>query len=167
MDEFTALAYYRTEGLRVVIARLFNTVGPRQTGAYGMVIPRFVSQALNNQPLSVYGDGKQTRTFSYVKDVVQALINLMQVEAAVGEVFNIGGTQEISILDLAHKIIQATGSSSRIQMIPYEEAFGKDFEDMQRRVPGIEKIKKAIGFQPETELDAILKHVIDSMKPTK
>lgn len=167
MDEFTALAYYRTEGLRVVIARLFNTVGPRQTGAYGMVIPRFVSQALNNQPLSVYGDGKQTRTFSYVKDVVQALINLMQVEAAVGEVFNIGGTQEISILDLAHKIIQATGSSSRIQMIPYEEAFGKDFEDMQRRVPGIEKIKEAIGFQPETELDAILKHVIDSMKPTK
>ncbi|PIP07924.1 MAG: nucleoside-diphosphate sugar epimerase [Syntrophobacteraceae bacterium CG23_combo_of_CG06-09_8_20_14_all_50_8] len=166
MDEFTALAYYRTNRLPVIIARLFNTVGPRQTGAYGMVIPRLVSQALKNEPLTVYGNGKQSRTFTYVKDVVRALMALMESEAALGEVFNIGGTEEITILDLAKRIIQATGSLSPITLIPYEEAFEKDFEDMQRRVPGIEKIKRCVGFEPKTDLDTILKHIIDFMRST-
>lgn len=166
MDEFTALAYYRTTGLEVIIARLFNTVGPRQTGAYGMVIPRLVSQALNNEPLTVYGDGKQSRTFTYVKDVVKALMALMESDSAIGEVLNIGGTEEITIYDLARKIIQAAGSRSSITLIPYEEAFEKDFEDMQRRVPGIEKIKRLVGFAPETDLDTILKHVIEAMRGT-
>jgi UDP-glucose 4-epimerase len=160
MDEFSSLAYHRTRGLAVVICRLFNTVGPRQTGTYGMVVPRFVSQALKNEPLTVYGDGSQTRTFTYVKDVVAALTGLMTCEAAVGEVFNIGGTEEVSILALAEKIISMTGSTSTIEMIPYEDAFARDFEDMQRRVPGIDKIRKAIGFEPATNLDAILSNVI-------
>lgn len=164
MDEFTALAYYRTKGLKVIIARLFNTVGPRQTAAYGMVIPRFVSQALNNESLTVYGDGTQTRTFTYVKDVVGALMALMNSDAAVGELFNIGGTEEISMINLAKLIIEKTGSASDVQLIPYEEAFEKDFEDMQRRVPGIEKISSLVGFQPETRLDVILENVIHYMK---
>ncbi len=164
MDEFSALAYYRTMGLKVVIARLFNTVGPRQTGAYGMVVPRFVSQALKHKPLTVYGDGKQTRTFSYVEDVVEALASLTQTEAAVGEVFNIGGTEEISMRLLAEKIIETTASKSTIQLIPYEEAFEKDFEDMQRRVPGIDKIREVVGFQPRTDLDTILARVIEYMR---
>ena len=166
MDEFTALAYHRTNGLEVIIARLFNTVGPRQTGAYGMVIPRFVKQALANQPLTVYGDGEQSRTFTYVKDVVQALIDLMNSKDAVGEVFNIGGIEEISIVDLANKIIEMTGSVSEIELIPYDEAFGKDFEDMQRRVPGMDKINSLTGYKPETDLDTILLSVIDFMKET-
>ncbi|MEW5910809.1 MAG: GDP-mannose 4,6-dehydratase [Thermodesulfobacteriota bacterium] len=161
MDEFTALAYYRTKSLPVVIARLFNTVGPRQTGAYGMVIPRFVSQALKNEPVTVYGDGKQSRTFTYVKDVVEALMALMADEKAAGDVFNIGGVEEITILDLAKRIIQLSGSKSEIHVIPYEEAFEKDFEDMQRRVPGIAKIRNLVGFEPRTSLDTILTHVID------
>jgi UDP-glucose 4-epimerase len=161
MDEFTALAYYRTKGLQVVIARLFNTVGPRQTGAYGMVIPRFVSQALDQAPLTVYGDGAQTRTFTYVQDVIEAFTALMESDRAVGEVFNIGGTEEISILDLAHKIIRETGSRSAYELIPYEEAYAKDFEDMQRRVPSIDKIRDTIGFEPKTGLDAILRRVIN------
>ncbi len=164
MDEFTALAYYRTKGLKVIITRLFNTVGPRQTGAYGMVIPRFVTQALKNEPLTIYGDGTQTRTFTYVRDVVKALMSLMENEDAVGEVFNIGGTEEISILELAKKIIEKTGSASALDLIPYSEAFEKDFEDMQRRVPGIEKIKKTVGFEPETDLDTILKLVAEYMR---
>lgn len=164
MDEFSALAYYRTMGLKVVIARLFNTVGPRQTGAYGMVIPRFISQALKDKPLTVYSDGNQTRTFSYVKDVVEALMALVQTEAAVGEVFNIGGTEEISIRLLAEKIIKTSASKSTIQLIPYEEAFEKDFEDMQRRVPGIDKIREVVGFQPRTDLDTILTRVIEYMR---
>ncbi|MBW1956875.1 MAG: GDP-mannose 4,6-dehydratase [Deltaproteobacteria bacterium] len=164
MDEFTALAYYRTTGLEIIIARLFNTVGPRQTGAYGMVIPRLVSQALKNEPLTVYGDGKQSRTFTYVKDVVEALLALMECREAVGDVFNIGGTEEITIYNLAQKIIRATGSASPITLIPYEEAFEKDFEDMQRRVPGIEKIKTLVGFEPKTDLDTILNRVIEAMR---
>jgi UDP-glucose 4-epimerase len=164
MDEFTALAYHRTRGLEVIIARLFNTVGPRQTGAYGMVLPRFVNQALRNEPLQVYGDGTQTRTFTYVKDVVQALTALMESSHTGGEVFNIGGTEEISILALAQRIIQATGSSSDIKLVPYKEAFEKDFEDMQRRVPGIDKIRQAIGFAPKTDLDTILSQVINHFR---
>jgi UDP-glucose 4-epimerase len=164
MDEFMALAYFRTTGLNVTLVRLFNTVGPRQTGTYGMVIPRFVSQALRNEPLKVYGDGSQTRTFTYVKDVVWALMKLAEKEEAFGEVFNIGGTEEVSIIDLAKRIIEATGSKSEIELIPYEKAFGKDFEDMQRRVPGLEKIGKLIGFNPQTQLDAILSKVIAHMR---
>ena len=164
MDEFTALAYRRKNNLEVVIARLFNTVGPRQTGAYGMVIPRFVGQALKNEPITVYGDGTQTRTFTYVKDVVAALMKLMDTKQALGEVFNVGGSEEISIIALANQIIQMTQSSSKVQLIPYEEAFGKDFEDMQRRVPGTEKLARVTGFAPDKSLDFILQSVIEYMK---
>lgn len=166
MDEFSALAYNRTNGLWVTITRLFNTVGPRQTGAYGMVLPRFVDQALSHQPITVYGEGKQTRTFTYVNDVVKALMALMDTDAAAGEVFNIGGIEEISMLDLAKRVVEATGSHSTIQLIPYDEAFQKDFEDMQRRVPSIEKIKSLIGFEPKTGLDTIINHVIEYAKKT-
>ena len=126
-----------------------------------MVIPRLVGQALNGQPLTVYGDGKQTRTFTYVKDVVDALMGLMASFKATGEVFNVGGTKEISIEDVAKRIIAMTGSESKIEYIPYEIAFGKDFEDMQRRVPDIQKIKDCMGFEPKTNLDGILKSVIN------
>ena len=162
MDEFMSLAYHRTTGLPVSVVRLFNTVGPRQTGTYGMVIPRLVSQALKNKPLTVYGDGTQTRTFTDVKDVVWALIKLMENDNAFGEVFNVGGTQEISIFDLAKKIVSMTNSSSEIQMIPYDDVFGKDFEDMQRRVPSVEKLNNLIGFDPKTTLDAILTKIINA-----
>jgi len=164
MDEFTALAYHRTTGLEVIIARLFNTVGPRQIGAYGMVVPRFVSQALQNKPLTIYGDGSQTRTFTYVRDVVAALMGLMACDEAVGEVFNVGGTEEITILALAKRIIRTAESASALEMIPYEEAFEKNFEDMQRRVPCIEKIRKMIGFEPKADMDTILKRVIYDIK---
>ena len=164
MDEFTALAYHRIKGLEVIITRLFNTVGPRQTGAYGMVIPRFVEQALAGRPLTVYGDGRQTRTFTYIKDVVDALMGLADCPQAVGEVFNVGGTEETTIGDLARRIIELTGSASTIELIPYEKAFGKDFEDMQRRVPSIDKIKALIGFQPASDLDGILEKVIAYMR---
>ena len=163
MDEFTALAYHRTRGLEAVIARLFNTVGPRQTGTYGMVIPRFVQQALKQEPLTVYGDGQQTRTFTYVTDVVKVLMALMEHPGALGEVYNIGGTEEVTINELAARIIAACGSASEIRRIPYEEAFEKDFEDMQRRVPSVAKVKKLIGFAPETSLDTILTHVVGYM----
>jgi UDP-glucose 4-epimerase len=163
MDEFMALAYHRTNGLEVVIARLFNTVGPGQSGAYGMVVPRLVGQALKGEPLTIYGNGKQTRTFTFVKDVVDALMGLMESAKAMGEVFNIGGTEEISIEDLARKIIAKTGSHSTIDYIPYEVAFEKDFEDMERRVPAIDKIKTYIGFEPKTDLDGILENVIAYM----
>ncbi len=166
MDEFTALAYHSTKGLKVVITRLFNTVGPRQTGAYGMVIPRFVEQALKNMPITVYGDGTQTRTFTFVNDVVHVLMELMKHQQAYGEVFNIGGTEEISIYDLAQKIVNKTNSNSVIEKIPYEQAFKKDFEDMQRRVPSIEKVKSFIGFEPMTDLDTILAHTIDYIRKT-
>ncbi len=164
MDEFMALAYFRTTGLAVTLVRLFNTVGPRQTGTYGMVIPTFVSQALKNEPLTVYGDGNQTRTFTDVKDVVWALMKLIENEGAFGQVFNIGGIEEISMLDLAKRIIAATGSTSEIKLIPYDEAFGKDFEDMQRRVPGVQKIYDLIGFDPQTALDAILNRIINHLR---
>jgi UDP-glucose 4-epimerase len=164
MDEFTALAHHRTNGLEVVITRLFNTVGPRQTGAYGMVIPRFVSQALKNEPITVFGDGTQTRTFTYVKEVVTALMKLMESDQSIGEVINVGGVEEISILDLARKIIDMTGSSSSVQLIPYAEAFGKDFEDMQRRVPSTEKLEQVTGFAPDKSLDFILEQVINYVK---
>jgi UDP-glucose 4-epimerase len=164
MDEFTALAYHRTNGLEVIITRLFNTVGPRQTGAYGMVIPRFVAQALKNKPITVFGDGTQSRTFTYVKDVVVVLMKLMESDQSTGEVINVGGIEEISILDLAQKIIDMTGSSSTIDLIPYDKAFGKDFEDMQRRVPSTEKLAQVTGFVPDKSLDFILSKVIEYIK---
>jgi UDP-glucose 4-epimerase len=164
MDEFTALAYYRTKGLEVTIARLFNTIGPRQTGAYGMVVPRFIGQALKNEPLTVYGDGLQTRTFTGVKDVVQAFMRLVKKAEAFGQVFNVGGTEEITILELAKKIISLTGSSSEIALVPYEEAYEENFEDMQRRVPSIEKVQQLIGFNPNGNLDGILNEIIAFIK---
>ena len=164
MDEFTALAYFRTQGLKVTVARLFNTIGPRQTGAYGMVVPRFITQALKNDPLTVYGDGNQTRTFTDVKDVVYAFMEMVENEQSFGEVFNLGGVEEITILDLAQKIITLTESRSKIVLVPYEEAFGADFEDMLRRVPSVDKANRLIGFQPNGQLDSILKRIISSME---
>ena len=156
MDEFTALAYHRTEGLQVTIARLFNTIGPRQTGAYGMVVPRFVEQALKDEPLTVYGDGTQTRTFTGVKDVVRVIAGMLENDQSFGEVFNIGGTEEISILDLAKRIIDLSESKSKVVLIPYEEAYAADFEDMMRRVPSVEKVYDLIGYKPDGNLENIL-----------
>jgi len=160
IDEFTALAYHRANKLPVVIARLFNTVGPRQTGRYGMVLPRFVQQALENKPITVYGDGLQTRTFIHVVDAVDALIKLINTAAAHGEVVNIGGSTEISILDLARKVKEKVGSSSEIKLVPYDVIFPKDFEDMLRRVPSTEKLKRLAGFELTRNLDDILNDVI-------
>ena len=167
MDEFTAFAHFRNSGLPVVVVRLFNTVGPRQTGAYGMVIPRLVGQALKGEPLTVYGDGTQTRTFTYVDDVVIALMKLADNPEAHGELFNIGGVEEISIKDLARRIIDKCGSKSQVSLIPYEEAFPAEFEDMQRRVPEISKLKNLTGFHPQTTLDEILENVIDHFKKSE
>jgi UDP-glucose 4-epimerase len=164
MDEFTALAYHRTNGLQVTIVRLFNTIGPRQTGTYGMVVPRFVEQALNDEPLTVYGDGTQTRTFTGVKDVVRMLLGMVENDQSFGEVFNIGGTEEISILDLAQRVIALSESKSEIVLIPYEEAYAADFEDMMRRVPSVKKIHQLLGYKPEDNLDSILNKIIASMK---
>ncbi|MFQ5685025.1 MAG: GDP-mannose 4,6-dehydratase [Candidatus Scalindua sp.] len=161
MDEFTALAYYRTKKLEVIIIRLFNTVGPRQTGRYGMVIPRFVQQALRNEPITVYGDGTQTRTFTYAEDVVEAITKLIECSDAIGEVINIGGAEEITINNLAERVKKLTSSTSEIIFVPYDEAYTKDFEDMQRRVPSIVKVEKLIGWKPTTNLDGILEKVIE------
>ncbi len=161
MDEFTALAYHRTKKLQVIIIRLFNTVGPRQTGRYGMVMPRFIQQALRNETITVYGDGAQTRVFAYVEDVVEAISNLIECPDAIGDVINIGGAEEITIGNLAEKVKKLTCSSSEIKLIPYDEAYTKDFEDMQRRVPSIEKVEKLINWRPKTSLDNILESVIE------
>lgn len=160
MDEFTALAYYRTKQLPVIILRFFNTVGPKQTGRYGMVIPRFVNQALKNQPLTIYGNGTQTRTFTHVKEVVECIVKLIDNPKAIGQVVNVGGIEEISILELAKRIKRMTSSESEIQFIPYEKAYPKDFEDMQRRVPSTEKLKSIIGQSPKCLLDEILNDII-------
>ncbi len=161
IDEFLALAYWREKKLPTVIVRLFNTVGPRQTGRYGMVIPTFVKQAIAGRPITVYGDGKQSRCFGYVGDVVGALIKLMDHDDAVGEVFNIGSNEEISILDLAKRIKELTCSDSEIALVPYDEAYEEGFEDMPRRVPDISKINKLVGFRPDRSLEEILKSVIE------
>jgi UDP-glucose 4-epimerase len=161
MDEFLGLAYYRTKQLPVIIARFFNTVGPRQTGRYGMVIPRFIGQALRNEPLTVYGDGNQTRNFTYVEDVVRAVISLIDEPKAVGEIFNIGGESEISMNELARRIKSITGSASPISHVPYNEAFQEGFEDMERRVPDITKIKDLIGYRNTHTLDDILAKVVE------
>jgi UDP-glucose 4-epimerase len=161
MDEFLALAYFRTKQLPIIIVRFFNTVGPRQTGRYGMVIPRFVGQALRNDPITVFGDGSQTRTFTYVGDVVQGVVALIDHSGAVGEIFNIGGETEISINNLAAKVKAATGSASRIEHIPYSEAYQEGFEDMERRVPDIGKIKRLVGYRNTHDLDAVLAGIIE------
>jgi len=160
IDEFLALAYWREKKLPTTVVRLFNTVGPRQTGRYGMVIPTFVKQALAGRPLTVYGNGKQTRCFGYVGDVVGALIELMDTNESVGEVFNIGSGEEISIHDLAQRVKELTKSNSEIVFVPYDEAYEEGFEDMPRRVPDTTKINKLVGFEPKMKLDGILESVI-------
>jgi len=168
IDEFLALAYYQKKGLPVVIFRLFNTAGPRQVGQYGMVIPRFVRQALQGEPLTVYGDGKQSRCFLHVKDVVKALIALSECPQAIGQVFNVGSIEEISMLELAQKVLalvdEAVGSQkvekNRIAFIPYEKAYSNGFQDMLKRVPDISKIRMLTGWKPKRELDEILRNVI-------
>lgn len=164
VDEFLALAYHKEKGLPVVIVRLFNTVGPRQTGQYGMVIPRFVRQALRGETITVYGDGEQSRTFSYVSDVVEAMIGLMDREDGVGEIFNVGSQETVTINELARRIKETTKSSSKIVHIPYDEAYEKGFEDMRIRVPDISKIEKAIGYRPKVGLDEILRRIVAYFK---
>jgi UDP-glucose 4-epimerase len=161
IDEFLALAYYKERKLPVVIFRLFNTVGPRQTGRYGMVIPNFVKQALMGRPITVYGDGKQRRCFGYVSDIVDALMRLAEIPEAVGEVFNIGNDrEEITILDLAERVKARTHSSSEITIVPYEKAYEEGFEDMFRRIPDITKLSRMTGYSPKVQLDEILDRVI-------
>lgn len=159
IDEFLALAYFKQKQLPVIIVRLFNTVGPRQSGQYGMVLPRFIRQAMHNEPITVYGDGSQRRCFAYVGEVVQAMIKLMEHPQAVGQIFNIGSTEEISIYELAQRVIQLTNSKSEIVKISYEQAYEEGFEDMARRVPDITKIKKLIGFKPRITLDEIIQRI--------
>jgi UDP-glucose 4-epimerase len=161
IDEFLALAYWREKKLPTTVVRLFNTVGPRQTGQYGMVIPTFVKQALAGRPITVYGSGKQSRCFCHVADVVGGLMKLMDTDAAVGEVFNVGSNQEITIVDLAKRVKELANSESEIVFVPYDEAYEEGFEDMPRRIPDISKVNKLVGFKPAMELDGILKSVID------
>ena len=156
-DEFLALAYAREKSLPVTIARLFNTVGPRQTGRYGMVLPRFIAAAKANEPLRVYGDGAQSRCFCLVHDVVEALVRLQKSEAARGEIFNIGGTEEISMLELAQLVVATLGSKSKIELIPYDQAYAPGFDDMRRRKPLVEKLERAVNFKPQTSLREIIR----------
>ena len=160
IDEFLALAYWREKKLPTVVVRLFNTVGPRQTGQYGMVIPTFVRQALAGRPITVYGSGEQTRCFGYVGDVVGALTGLMDKDEAVGEVFNIGSNEEVSIVEVARRVKELTDSKSEIVFVPYDEAYEEGFEDMPRRVPDITKVHNLVGFEPKERLDGILEKVI-------
>jgi UDP-glucose 4-epimerase len=161
IDEFLAIAYWKEKRVPTVIVRLFNTVGPRQTGRYGMVIPNFVQQALTGQDITVYGDGTQTRCFTHVSDVTEALIAVAEHPEAVGEVYNIGGDHEISMLELAEKIKHLTESASNIVFVPYEQAYEAGFEDMMRRVPDISKIRALIGYSPKVKLDAMLASIIE------
>src|SRR3712207_708153 len=159
IDEFLAIAYWREKNLPTVVARLFNTVGPRQTGQYGMVIPTFVKQALEGRPIPVYGDVMQTRCFGYVGDVIGALVSLMEREEAVGQVFNIGSNEEVSILEVAERVKELTGSKSEIVFVPYDEAYEEGFEGMPRRVPDIAKVRQLVGVEPKESLGGILKKV--------
>jgi UDP-glucose 4-epimerase len=167
IDEFLGLAFHQQYGLGVVICRFFNTIGPGQTGQYGMVVPRFVQNALNNEPIQICGTGRQTRCFSYVGDLIDAITKLMDCDDAMGKVFNIGSNEEISIEELADKIISLTGSKSKKQFVSYEQAYGRPIEDMMRRVPSIEKVNKAIGWESKTSLDEILSKIIESEKRKK
>ena len=164
IDEFLAVAYWKEKKLPTVVARLFNTVGPKQTGQYGMVVPNFVRQALAGQPITVYGDGKQSRCFTHVSDVVRALIGLMEKPEAYGQVFNIGNNQEISMHDLAKQVRELAESKSEIVFIPYEKAYEQGFEDMPRRVPDTAKIKKLLGWQPTIALPQILTDVVEHFR---
>ena len=161
LDEFLALAYWREKELPVYIVRLFNTVGPRQTGQYGMVVPRFVQAALRGEPIVIHGDGKQSRCFCHVSDVVQALVALPRYPQAVGQIYNVGSTEEVTILELAQRVKSFTKSRSDLQFIPYDEVYAKDFEDMRRRVPSIEKIRLLTGWQPTKSLDEIIRQTAE------
>jgi UDP-glucose 4-epimerase len=164
VDEFLGLAFYQQYGLNVVIGRFFNTIGPRQTGRYGMVVPRFVQWALRNEPVLVYGTGSQSRCFCYVQDLVEAVIGLMSCEQAAGKVFNIGSDEEVTIEALADKIIEMTASRSKKKFVSYEVAYGRPIEDMMRRVPGLDRIKEVIGWEPKTGLREMLEVTIESEK---
>ncbi len=164
LDEFLALAHWVESKLPVIVVRLFNTVGPRQTGQYGMVVPGFVKQALSGEEITVYGDGQQSRCFAHVQDVVDALVTLMHCPQARGQVINIGNNQEITILALAERIRELAGSKSPIVKIPYDQAYGEGFDDMRRRVPCLDKVKKLIGYQAKRDLDQIIMDVIESQK---
>src|ERR1700676_3055002 len=164
IDEFLALAYWKERKLPVIIVRFFNTVGPRQTGQYGMVIPNFVRQALAGEPVTVFGDGKQSRSFTHVTDVVEALLKLVNEPKAIGQVINIGKTQEISIRALAERVRELTGSKSVIKLVPYDEAYESGFEDMPRRVPDLSKVSALIGYETKYSLEDILTDVIDSFR---
>ena len=160
IDEFLGLAYWREKSLPVIVTRLFNTVGPRQTGRYGMVLPTFVRQALTGNPITVFGDGMQSRCFTCVEDVVRAIVKLSEVPQAVGCVFNIGSDKEISILDLARQVKALAKSKSEIQFIPYDEAYQEGFEDMPRRVPDITRIRELIGYQPTKSIEDIIRNTL-------
>src|SRR5919202_2129084 len=161
MDEFLALAYHQERGLDCVIVRLFNTVGPRQSGEYGMVVPRFVQAALAGRPLEIHGDGTQTRCFCHISDTVRALTGLVGERSTNGEIYNVGSTESIGILDLAHRVLELTGSSSELAFIPYDQVYGQGIEDMLNRKPSIEKVRQAIGWRPALDLDRILADVVD------
>jgi UDP-glucose 4-epimerase len=156
-DEFLALAYAREQGLPVIIARLFNIVGPRQTGRFGMVLPRFITAAKQNEPLKVFGDGAQSRCFCLVRDVVESLVRLQNCPAARGEIFNVGGTEEVSILELARLVVATLGSQSKLERIPYAQAYAPGFDDMRRRKPRMEKLAKFVRFKPQTTLREIIR----------
>ncbi len=164
IDEFLGIAYYEQFQLPVVVTRFFNTVGPRQTGQYGMVIPRFVEKALKNETIQIYGTGQQSRCFGYVGDVVDAIIKLMISDEAPGRVYNVGATEEVTMSELADKIIDMTGSQSQKEFISYEEAYGKPFDDMMRRIPCLDRIRDMIGYEPSTSLDEILAAVIEDVR---
>ena len=164
IDEILAYTYWREKGLETVIIRLFNTVGPRQTGSYGMVIPRFVGQALRNEPITIFGDGNQTRCFCHVGDVVVGLVALSEHPEAFGKVFNLGGGEEISIRELAEHVIRLTGSKSDLEFIPYDVAYEAGFEDMERRVPNTDRARHLVGFNPAAGIDDIIQSVIDDQQ---
>jgi UDP-glucose 4-epimerase len=166
LDEFLALAHWKQARLPVIVTRLFNTVGPRQTGQYGMVVPNFVRRALAGEPIYVFGTGAQMRCFTHVHDVVEALAALMECPAAYGQVINVGSQEEISILELAQAVLRMTGSTSEIRLMPYDEAYGEGFEDMQRRVPALERIGRLIGWRPRRNLEATLADVIAAIRQT-
>lgn len=164
VDEFLALALARERGLPSTVVRLFNTVGPRQSARYGMVLPRFVRQSLANEPLTVYGDGMQTRSFCYVGDVIGALLAILDNDATIGEIYNLGNPQEVRILDLAHEVIRQTGSTSTVRFVPFDEAYAAGFEEIHRRVPDIAKLQQTVGFVPRVTLNEIIASVIESVR---
>jgi len=164
IEEATATVLHQTKGLRVTTVRLFNTVGPRQKGKYGMVLPRFVESALSGKPLTIYGNGKQTRVFCHVSDVVEGLLKIAKTDLSIGEVYNLGGVGETSISELAHRVIQITNSTSEIEYIPYDKAYPFGFEDMQRRVPNITKLKSTIDWEPQQDLNQIIKDIMNFFK---